>query len=231
VARFSSNRLLSRLDERELHALGPHLVPVALNKGDILGGPGGASDLYFIETGVVCVLAHLSERESVTLALTGREGVSGAVPVLGTPVPVTHRLLVVIPGSALSVDAALLRSRPAAFPLILDLTEGYLQVLIAQIAQSAICNRYHLGRERLARWLLLAGDCGATTRLPLTHRVLAEMVGGARSLVTTALAELREAGAIEYRRGLVTLKRRELARQACECHMTLKKTLSRYLPS
>jgi CRP-like cAMP-binding protein len=216
-----SNLLLAQLTESELQALRPHMESVVLKKGDILDRAPGPGHLYFVEAGVLCVLANLSERENVTVALTGREGVGHAVAILGPPV-VDHRLRVLIPGSAYRIEADLLRGLRRRCPLIVDLTEGYVQALIAQIGQSAICNRYHLARRRLAGWLLLIGDCAETTRLPLTHQALTQIVGGARSLVTTSLTELRDLDAIDYKRGVVVLKRRPLVRNACECYGRLR---------
>jgi len=101
--------------------------------------------------------------------------------------------------------------------------EQYLQILIAEIVQSALCNRYHLGRERLARWMLEAADRSGLTELPLTHDRLAQMIGRARSLVTADLLDLRKRKAIEYRRGSVTIKRAALATQACDCYARLRR--------
>ncbi len=226
-----SNLLLSRLAEDELRTLGPYLVPVTLAKGDVLGSAQQeVTDLYFVEAGVVCLIASLTEQENVAVAVTGREGVGGCLAVLGNPL-IRHRLLVEIPGSALKVEAALLRRERPALPHAVALIERYLQVLVAEIAQSALCNRYHTGCERLARWLLRTADCAATTRLPLTHDALAQMAGGARSLITAALTELRAKNAVDTSRGAITVNRARLAAQACECYGTMTAAIKRYLAS
>ena len=91
--------------------------------------------------------------------------------------------------------------------------------MIAQIGQSAICNRFHTARQRLARWLAMTVDRAPDRDLPLTHEFIAHMVGGPRSAVTEAAAALRRAGAIDYRRGLVTIRSQaKLRQQACECY-------------
>jgi hypothetical protein len=49
------------------------------------------------------------------------------------------------------------------------------------------------------------------------------MVGGPRSAVTEAAAELRESGAIDYRRGLIVIRDAEkLREQCCECYDILQ---------
>ena len=82
---------------------------------------------------------------------------------------------------------------------------AYTHQMIAQVAQSAVCNRFHNAKQRLARWLLMTADRADSNELPLTHEFISYMVGGPRSAVTEAAAELREAGAIDYRRGLIAI--------------------------
>jgi CRP-like cAMP-binding protein len=99
----------------------------------------------------------------------------------------------------------------------------YTHYLIAQMAQSAICNRFHNARQRLARWLLMTADRARTHELNLTHEFISYMVGGPRSAVTEAAADLREAGAIDYRRGVIVIRDGvKLRQQSCECYMVLE---------
>ena len=66
------------------------------------------------------------------------------------------------------------------------------------------------------------GRSGRLDELPLTHEFISYMVGGPRSAVTEAAAELRESGAIAYRRGLITISSPEkLREQSCECYELL----------
>ena len=62
----------------------------------------------------------------------------------------------------------------------------------------------------------MTADRAGTNELPLT---ISCMVGGPRSAVTEAAAELRQAGSIDYRRGLITICSHERLRaQSCECY-------------
>jgi CRP-like cAMP-binding protein len=95
---------------------------------------------------------------------------------------------------------------------------AYSQMVMHQLAQSAVCNRFHTSVQRLARWLLLTAERAETQRLELTHEYLAQMVGAPRSAVTAAASVLRKAGAIDYSRGVVTIcSERRLRQAACEC--------------
>src|SRR5690606_38108715 len=100
---------------------------------------------------------------------------------------------------------------------------AYTHELLAQITQSAVCNRFHNARERLARWLLMTADRARKMELPVTHECIAYMVGGPRSAATQAAGELRDLGAISYRRGLLIIRDSARLRElACECYKGLR---------
>jgi hypothetical protein len=94
----------------------------------------------------------------------------------------------------------------------------YAQHIVHQLAQSALCNRFHTSVQRLARWLLLTAERAEATQLELTHEFMAQMVGAPRSAVSEAAAALRTKRIIEYRRGVVTIRSMgKLEKVACEC--------------
>jgi CRP-like cAMP-binding protein len=104
----------------------------------------------------------------------------------------------------------------------------YLQALQAQ--QIAACNRLHEVDEGLARCLLMTQDRVQMEILPLTHDLLANMLGTRRSSVTVAAGILQRAGIIDYRRGKVhVLNRQKLEEAACECHPVINAQLQAYL--
>jgi len=70
----------------------------------------------------------------------------------------------------------------------------------------------------VVRWLLT--DRAGQLALQVTHDVLAQMVGGQRYSITTALRELRANGAIDHARASVKVLDREiLIAGACECYL------------
>ena len=75
-----------------------------------------------------------------------------------------------------------------------ELLMNYSQRVMHQLAQSAVCNRFHTSVQRLARWLLLTAERAETTRFELTHELLAQMVGAPRSAVSQAASTLRDQG-------------------------------------
>ena len=86
--------------------------------------------------------------------------------------------------------------------------------------------------QRLARWILMTQDRVHTDTLPLTHDLLAGMLGSRRASVTVAAGALQKAGAIEYRRGkLHILQRDKLEEAACECYVRIRSQLQSFVQS
>ena len=98
-------------------------------------------------------------------------------------------------------------------------TSRYLEVLMAQLATSAGCLRFHQLGPRLARWLLISQDHAGSDSFYVTHEFLAYMLGVRRVGITTAAGALQRGGLIEYHRGVVTvLDRRGLESAECGCY-------------
>jgi DNA-binding transcriptional regulator YhcF (GntR family) len=71
----------------------------------------------------------------------------------------------------------------------------------------------------LARWLLLSRDRLDDDTIPLTHDILAMMLGVRRAGITTALEQLERRGAVQKGRGAVdVVNRAHLEQAACECY-------------
>jgi CRP-like cAMP-binding protein len=95
----------------------------------------------------------------------------------------------------------------------------YLYVLMAQLAQSTACVRFHLIGPRLARWLLMSQDRSQASSFDVTQEFLAYMLGVRRAGITTAAGVLQKSGLISYSRGRLTvLNRKGLERAACGCY-------------
>ena len=107
----------------------------------------------------------------------------------------------------------------------------FTQSLITQIAQTAVCNRYHILKQQLCRWLLLSLDRIPTNELRLTHELLANILGVRREGVTKTVGDLQTAGVIRCARGHITVMDRPMLEKcACECYAVVKKESDRLLP-
>jgi CRP-like cAMP-binding protein len=96
--------------------------------------------------------------------------------------------------------------------------------LMAQIAQSAACNRFHPIDSRMARWLLMTHDRMRTGEFQITQEFLSNMVGVRREAVNKAARIFHNNGLISYNRGkLSILDLKGLKDIACDCYKVISK--------
>jgi len=225
------NRILAALPVEVYERLLPNLEFVPLPQGLSVHGAGDREKyLYFITEGIVSRFYRTENGASAESALTGREGVIGIAAFLGgesTP----GQAVVLSAGHAYRMRADLLNSEfkhcgPLQHVLLL-----YIQALITQIAQTAVCNRHHSVEQQLCRWLLLSLDRLPSNELAMTQELIANMLGVRREGVTEAAGHLQAAGLIHYSRGRITvLDRPKLEQRVCECYAVVKKEMDRLLP-
>ena len=107
----------------------------------------------------------------------------------------------------------------------------YMQALITQMSQTAVCNRHHSLDEQLCRWLLLSLDRLSGNELVMTQELIANMLGVRREGVTEAALKLQKAGLISYSRGRIRVLMREgVEERSCECYAVVKNEYDRLLP-
>jgi CRP-like cAMP-binding protein len=220
VERTRNNLLqqLARADEGAFARLFDELEPTPLERSLILGRARLRNEwVYFVESGIVSMVASTSGGASVEVAAVGREGVAGVADALGQH-PLPYRLLVQVPGFAYRAPREMIREHILSCTTLHELLMDYSQHIVHQVTQSAICNRFHASVQRLARWLLVIAERAEADRFELTHEFAAQMVGAPRSAVSAAAATLRRKGIIEYRRGVLSIRNaKRLHKVACEC--------------
>jgi CRP-like cAMP-binding protein len=218
-AGFVQNHFLATLPPADFEQLRPYLRIVELKRHVIIHEANKPVDaVYFVESGVISRVARTQADGAVEVAVVGRFGLVGLAVILGTMVAL-HRTVVQIPGVALRISASDLQAIMAKNPAIRDHLLRYVQLLMSQKAQVALCNAKHDIDKRLARWLLLAHDRVSGNQLPVTHDLLATMLGVRRAGVSEALAALEAKGVISKTRGALKIVSREaLKAHACECY-------------
>jgi CRP-like cAMP-binding protein len=220
-AERTRNGLLQRLAESDRTAfarLFDELEPLSLERSLVLGPARLRSEwVYFVESGIVSMVASTTAGQSVEVAVVGREGAAGVADALGGE-PLPYRLLVQVPGMAYRAPRQVIRDHILSCSALHTLLMSYAQHVVHQLTQSALCNRFHTSEQRLARWLLLTAERAEANRFELTHEFVAQMVGAPRSAVSEAAASLRKKGIIEYHRGVLAIRNpKRLHKVACEC--------------
>jgi len=225
-----ANRILAALPEEEYEHLLPHLEFATLRYKQALYEPNVPMQFgYFPNSGMICLIAVMRDGASVEVGVIGKEGFVGTPILLGVKAT-PNRALVQIAGNAFRIKAEALEAILARTPRLELMLRRFIQAQAFHLAQSAACNRFHEVEERLARWLLMARDRAGSDVLPLTHELLAEMLGSRRSTVTVAAGALQRGGLIGYRRGRVRiLDRTGLENRACECYEVTKQQFEHFV--
>ncbi|NEP16005.1 MAG: Crp/Fnr family transcriptional regulator [Leptolyngbya sp. SIO4C1] len=213
------NRLLKLMSPGLYRKLEPHLTQVALKQGAILNRPGEVvKTVYFPTSCLLSITLTTVEGTTAEVGLVGKFGMLGINACMGYRTATQTEYVVQIPGSAISLEADLLRQEFQTSAELRDITLCYAQAFIAQLSQTTACNRLHSLEQRFARWLLEAQSRIESKQLSLTHSFIADMLGVRRAGVTQAAQKLQERGIIQYRYGnLQILDLAGLELVACEC--------------
>ena len=228
---LSNNHLLAALPISELRSLAPHLRRVHLKCGQLLSDSGEViKSVYFPTTAVISLLCLMEDGASIEVAAVGNEGIAG-VPALTGGNAMPNRIEVSAEGYGYAMNAQHFKTEFEHSPVINRLMLLYIQALMTQIAQSALCNRRHSVDEQLCRWLLLAHDRRPGDELVTTQQMIANTLGVRREGVTEAAGNLESAGLIRRHRGRITVSDREgLEERTCECYSIIKGEFQRLLP-
>ncbi|MES2958878.1 MAG: Crp/Fnr family transcriptional regulator [Pseudomonadota bacterium] len=225
------NQLLASLPQAEWARLSVHLEPVELEAGVVLCESGvTAAAVFFPTTAIVSLMYLLRDGASAEVAVVGNDGMVGIGLLMGgnaTP----SQAVVQSAGQAYRLRASALQREVEHGGPVLGCLLRYTQSLIAQVAQTAACNRHHSIDQQLCRRLLLGLDRSSIDELVFTHEGVSSLLGVRREGVTAAAQRLREAGVISYRRGhIAVLDRGRLEQRTCECYAMAKKEYHRLAP-
>ena len=216
---MSDNHLIELLPRTDRARLLAVCEPTQLVLSEVLCEPGRPTrHVYFPTGGFISLVTLLEGHPGLEVGMVGREGMVGAQLALGV-VASPLRSLVQGSGTALRVGTKAFRAELARSTALRRIIDRYLYVLMAQLATSAACLRFHLIGPRLARWLLMTHDRAETDTFHVTQEFLAYMLGVRRVGVTAAAAALQRSSLIEYTRGALTvLDRAGLEHVACSCY-------------
>lgn len=232
VCDFSGNRLLGALPDAQITALGPCLERIDLPFGLEVCAPHiGVAYVYFPTTAIVSLQYFTQDYAHTEVAVVGNEGLVGVSLLMGT-LDTSSRAVVQSPGKGYRLRAQVARKQFNQSGAVLRVVLCYVQALMVQMAQTAVCNRHHTIEQQLCRRLLLELDRSTSSRLMMTHEQLAQLLGVRREGISTAAYKLQQAGVISYNRGDISiLDRPRLEQNACECYAAVRAEYERLLPT
>ena len=215
------NRILKALPHKEYRLIMNQLKPVELAQGAVLYETGARiKDVYFPEEATISYLSGTADGETLEVCVIGNEGVVGIASLLTDTT--AFRAVVQLPGRAYIMSRDLLRKEFRRSEMLQRILLHYTNAVLIQIAQTAVCNKFHSVEERFCRWLLMAHDRSIADRVPLTQEALARVLGSRRASVSVTASAFQKRGAIRYSRGVIDiLNRKHLENCSCECYETI----------
>src|SRR5664279_3716139 len=223
-----SNQVLASIPARDYKRLQAHLEPIELKFGQLLYEPGKSiRHVYFPVDCLISLLTAVDKRRTLEVGMVGNEGMAGMPFILGMGVSGV-RAIVQGAGTALRMASAPFRIEFERNPSLQGALYRYTYALMAQVSQTAACNRFHEAEPRLSRWLLMTRDRVGSDEFPLTHEFLAHMLGLRREGVTEAASALKRRKLIAYNRGKIEiLDVKRLKASSCSCYQTVKAVYDR----
>ncbi|MBJ9682651.1 Crp/Fnr family transcriptional regulator [Burkholderia multivorans] len=224
------NHFLSALDGANRSALVPHLQLCHVDTGEILCDAGSTLPaVYFPVTTAVSVQYTMAGKPTLAVAEIGCEGVV-CDDVVGGDSAMPRRVVVYRGGFAYRIDARRFNDACDASPLIRRQIFMRVQVVLAQISHTLFCSRHHPMQHQLGRWLLIAHDRSRSVEIPITHGMLAQMLGVRRETITDIAQTLQKLGLIRQHRGSIVLTDpAALANATCGCHRAIRDEAQRIL--
>lgn len=229
------NHLLAALPEAELERISKKLERVDLTLGHVLYEFGDEmSHVYFPTTAIVSMLYVMENGATSEIGIAGSNGLVGYATFMGGRTT-SSRAVVQVAGEAVRMRAEDVRTEFRMCGTFQALLLRYVQSLITQISQTAVCNRLHSVEQQLCRWLLINHDQLQTDRLVMTQELIANMLGVRREGVSLAASNLQKTGIVKYGRGVITIQdRSRLEAAACECYQVVMdeydRLLGEYIP-
>ncbi|SFH61330.1 cAMP-binding domain of CRP or a regulatory subunit of cAMP-dependent protein kinases [Nitrosospira sp. Nsp14] len=219
----TQNKILGALPDEEYRRLLPFLELVDMPLGQVIHEPGTRpSQLYFPAT---CIVARIYElRSGITrrVSMTGNEGVTDIFLLLGCD-STAATVIVQNPGYGYRIKAKILKQEFEAGGPLQQLLLRFSQALLCQTEQTAVeaCQSVE---QKLCRFFLMILDRLATDSIAMTHEFVSNMLGVRRESVSVAAHVLQLEGAIQYRRGHITLLNRKVMEdRVSEGYVALKK--------
>ncbi len=188
------NKLLALLSKDAYGQLQPHLEFCHFPAGTVLHDTAHAlRHATFPVSGLVGRVGATTDGKSTELTVCGLDGMIGVSILLGGR-PLSSRALVLSEMAGFKVPAPVILSVWRHSEAFQTLMLRYVQVLLQEVMQIALCNKHHTVEQQLSRWLLMAVDRLGEEKMHVTQSVISHMLGVRREGVTEAAGKLQSHG-------------------------------------
>ncbi len=153
------NQILDPMSVDEFALLRPALERVTFECGNLVQQVDAPIEfVYFLEQGIVSLLARSATDPPVEIAMIDANGMVG-IEVIFDASRAIYRAIVQAPNTvAMRIRVGAFREAIEQRPALLRHFARFSQSLMRQSAQNLLCNTSHALEQRLAKWLLLANE-------------------------------------------------------------------------
>jgi CRP-like cAMP-binding protein len=225
-----ANWILARVSPDERERLDAKMKCVLLKKGDMIYRTGGSIDSVFFplsaSASIRCSFVNGTRAE---VASVGREGMLGVDAFMSSATS-GRDVVVDCPGLAIKMEARDFVEEFERGGLMKSVSLGFVMAHAECACQNSACGRIHSIAQQFAKWVLTALDRNGGAEILDTHDEVAVALGVRRESITACACAMRSQGAIDYKRGCLTvLDRSLLEKHACECYEAGKTLAWRHL--
>ena len=223
IKKRSANHLLNALELPAFERVARKLTRVKLRPREVVYKPNESIDfVLFPENTVLCLLALMSNGDTIEAATVGREGASWISASVGAP-SMPCETIAVMEGTALKLAIGDLDRELKENGHFRDVLTEYSHALLIASMRTSACNGLHGLQERCARWILMTLDRTDTDKFHVTKEFLAQLLGTNRPTVSLLVSVFEKAGILKVEGRRVTLKdRNRLTEAACECYEIIR---------
>jgi CRP-like cAMP-binding protein len=189
----------------DLRLLLPSLdeVPLAFRQVlEVAGSP--IAHVYFIQSGLVTVLATSGRKRCIEFGMIGSEGMTGLSAILDDDQS-ANQMVVQGAGTALRMSSFDLKHAMLSSTTLRSCLLRFVHAFMAQTSQTLLATGCATLEERLARWILMSQDRSGGGDVSITHDAMALCLGVRRPGITLALHVLEGERVIRSRRGRISV--------------------------
>ncbi len=215
------NTFLTGLPADEFAHIAPDLAVVSFRAGQVIQKRGEPlREIWFLDRSLCSFMMTSAEGFTAEVASVGSEGFVGVEAFLGVRTAFCDATMHIVGdgmAGVMSMDA--FRRELGRCEVFHSHALEYVNKFVGSLAVSVACNAQHSAEERCSRWLLEAEMRLGSHELPVTHELLAHLLGVGRPTVSLVLEQFQRAGIISTARGRIQIDDHlALAQHACECY-------------